>query len=163
MDRPKTIWISLRNRPRYHRRPAPARGDDDDDRDDARHRPLDGFEDGLQRPFQGIEEPAAWARCLRATASARASSPEWPGEPGHPAVRAARKRIWWKYGKNINVRHGQFSRLVGGRGRGAARGLRQQLGNGASSASASGSPRHRSRRRGRCSRCGACARARRCG
>src|SRR3546814_12421979 len=26
-----------------------AGGDDDDDRDDARHRPLDGFKDGLQR------------------------------------------------------------------------------------------------------------------
>jgi hypothetical protein len=28
-----------------------ARGNDDDDRDDARHRPLNGFEDGLQRAF----------------------------------------------------------------------------------------------------------------
>src|SRR3546814_1572463 len=30
-----------------------AGGNDDDDRDDARHRPLDGFEDGGQRPFPG--------------------------------------------------------------------------------------------------------------
>src|SRR3546814_7654496 len=30
-----------------------AGGNDDDDCDDARHRPLDGVEDGLQRPFPG--------------------------------------------------------------------------------------------------------------
>ncbi len=51
MDRPKTIWISLRNPPDVSPNASEARGDDDDDGDDASYRPLDGFEDGLQRAF----------------------------------------------------------------------------------------------------------------
>ena len=51
MDKPKTIWIVAESAGRVAEREREACGDDDDDRDDARHRPLDGFEDGLQRAF----------------------------------------------------------------------------------------------------------------
>mmetsp|Transcript_42340 Transcript_42340/g.99569 ORF Transcript_42340/g.99569 Transcript_42340/m.99569 type:complete len:365 (-) Transcript_42340:494-1588(-) len=166
IDRPKTIWISLRKppevSPKASARPVAmmmmtamirATGPWIDSRMDC------------SGPSQGIEEPAACAVPASSSISAASIRPCRAGR-AKPSSRAGRQRRASgfaeirKAGTIICVMAVlQVGQGTGKKGRTAtaAPGMEPPA------HPPVGSPRHRSRRRGRCSRCGACVRARRCG
>ncbi len=166
MDRPKTIWISLRKppdvSPKASARPVAmmmmtatmrATGPWIDSRMDC------------SGPSQGIEEPAACAVPAVISMMAASIRPRWAGR----ARRRRRARMGTGFTEVRKAWLGVMAVLQRGRGTGKAQ--RQRLrGKPAAAREAAlparppvGSQRRRSRRRGRCFRRGAYGHVRRCG